>query len=114
MKLIERYIFQRAALATLVTLGSLAGVVWVIQALRGIDIITNKGQTLVAYLLLTTLAVPALLQAIVPLALLIACVYAINTLNANTELVVMNASGASNWVLAKPLILVGLIGCLVA
>ncbi len=109
MKLIERYIFKRAGVAALVTLGSLAGVVWIIQALKELDVITTKGQTIIAYLALTTLAIPMLLLAVIPIALLLATVFTVNTMNSNSELVVVNASGASNWVLAKPLLVLALL-----
>ncbi len=109
MKLIERYIFKRAGVAALVTLGSLAGVVWIIQALKELDVITTKGQTIIAYLALTTLAIPMLLLAVIPIALLLATVFTVNTMNSNSELVVVNASGASSWVLAKPLLVLALL-----
>lgn len=109
MKLIERYIFKRAGVATLVTLGSLAGVVWIIQVLKEIDVITTKGQTLITYLALTTLAIPMLLLAVIPIALLLATVFTVNTLNQNSELVVINASGASGLVMAKPLLVLALL-----
>lgn len=109
MKLIERYIFKRAGVAALVTLGSLAGVVWIIQVLKEVDVITTKGQTLITYLALTTLAIPMLILAVIPIALLLATVFTVNTLNQNSELVVVNASGASSMVLAKPLIILALI-----
>ena len=109
MRLIERYIFMRAGTAAMMTLGSLAGVVWIIQALRELDVVTTKGQTIIAYLALTTLAIPMLLLAVIPIALLLATVFTVNTMNANSELVVVNASGASSWVLAKPLILLALL-----
>ncbi len=109
MKLIERYIFQRAGIAVLVTLSSLVGVVWIIQALKELDVFTTKGQTVVAYLALTTLAIPMLILAVIPIALLLATIYAVNSLNANSELVVINASGASSWVLVKPLLVLALL-----
>lgn len=109
MNLIERYIFKRAGLAALVTLGSLAGVVWIIQALKELDVITTKGQTVIAYLALTTLAIPMLLLAVIPIALLLAAVFTVNTMNSNTELVVVNASGASSWILAKPMLVLALL-----
>lgn len=109
MKLIERYIFVRAGLATLVILGSLVGVVWIIQVLREIDVITTKGQTLITYLAVTTLVLPMLVMAVIPIALLLATVFTVNTMNQNSELVVVNASGASASVLAKPLLVLALI-----
>lgn len=107
--LIERYIFGKALLTTMMTLGSLAGVVWIVQALRKLDIITSKGAAVLMYLQLTVLAVPMLILAIIPIALLIATIYTVNSLNSNSELVVINASGASNWVLVKPLLTLALI-----
>jgi len=109
MSLIERYIFRKAISATLIILGSLAGVVWIIQALKGIDIINSNGQTIFAYLSLTTLAVPNLLVAIIPVALLLSTISTINAMNTNTELVVVTASGCSNWTIAKPLIILAFI-----
>ena len=109
MTLIERYIFRNAGIATLTTLGALAGVVWIVQALRGIDIITTNGQTIFTYLQLTTLAVPNLILAVIPIALLLSCIHTINTLNTNTELVVLTASGASNWSVAKPMLVLALL-----
>lgn len=114
MSLIERYIFQKAASATLIILGSLTGVVWIIQALKGIDIINTNGQTIFAYLSLTTLAVPNLLVAIIPVALLLSTISTINAMNTNTELVVVTASGCSNWTIAKPLIILAFLCSLFA
>ncbi len=107
--LIERYIFKRAMMASLVILGSLVGVVWVVQAMRKLDIITSKGAAVLMYLQLTTLAVPLLILAIIPIALLVATIFTVNSLNSNSELVVINASGASNWVLVKPMLTLALI-----
>ena len=109
MRLIERYIFAKAAIAALMVLGALVGVVWVVQALREIDIIASNGQSIWTFLSITMLVVPNLAQAIVPLALLIATVHAINTMNANSELVVVSASGCSNWTIAKPLLVLALL-----
>mgnify|MGYP001383648244 CR=1 FL=1 len=65
MNLIERYIFKRAGLAALATLAALAGVVWIIQALKELDVFTTKGQTIFAYLAITTLIIPMLLLAVI-------------------------------------------------
>ncbi|MEM9279943.1 MAG: LptF/LptG family permease, partial [Pseudomonadota bacterium] len=109
MNLIERYIFRKAGLAALVILGSLSGVVWIVQALREIDVVTANGQTIFTFLSLTTLAVPNLILAIIPVALLLSTVYTINAMNTNSELVVVSASGSSNWRISKPLIILALI-----
>ncbi len=89
--LIERYIFRRAMIATLVTLGSLTGIVWVIQALRKLDVITTKGAAILIYLQLTTYAVPMLILAIIPIAILVSTISGNSSLNGNAELVVRTA-----------------------
>lgn len=107
MRLIERYIFRRAAGAFLLTLMALAGVVWVTQALRQMNIITAKGAALLVFLEITALAIPFLVIVIAPFALLIAAVQTLNAFNAESELVVLNASGASRFVVLKPLLVLG-------
>lgn len=114
MKLIERYIFGKALFAFLAVLVSLSGVIWIIQVLTRIDIVSTNGQTLLAYFSITLLAVPGLLLAIIPMALLISAVNVINSLNANTELVVVAASGASNKIIVKPFFILALICSLVS
>ncbi len=109
MKLIERYIFKKAGVATLAILLSLAGVVWIVQALGRIDVITTQGQSLVAYFMLTTLVIPMLFLAVIPVALLLGTVATVTTLNTNSELVVINASGASNRIVMKPFIILALL-----
>ncbi len=109
MKLIERYIFKKAGIATLAILLSLAGVVWIVQALGKIDVITTKGQTLQAYFMLTTLVIPMLFLAVIPVALLLGTVATVTQLNTNSELVVINASGASNRIVMKPFIILALL-----
>lgn len=104
MRLIERYIFRRAAGAFLITLVTLAGVVWMTQALRQMNIVTAKGAALLVFLEITGFALPFLLIIIAPFALFIAAVQTLNAFNAESELVVLNASGASRFVVLKPIL----------
>lgn len=114
MNILERYIFGKAMFAFLAVLLSLSGVIWIIQVLTRIDIVSSNGQTLLAYFSITLLAVPGLLLAIIPIALLLSAAHTINSLNANSELVVITASGASNKIIVKPFIVLALISSIVA
>ena len=104
MRLIERYIFRRAAGAFLLTLAALAGIVWVTQALRQMNIVTAKGAALLVFFEITALAIPFLVTVIAPFALFIAAVQTLHSLNSESELVVLNASGASRFVALRPLL----------
>ncbi len=103
MRLIERYIFRRAAGTFLLSLGALVGVVWATQALRQMNIVTAKGAALLVFLEITALALPFLTIVVAPFALLIAALQTLNAFNSESELVVLSASGASRFVVLKPL-----------
>ena len=112
---IERYIFRTATMAFLAGLAALTGVVWVTQALRQIDLLTNKGQTLLVFLTITGLTLPSLVAIIAPVALFAGVLYSLNKLNGDSELVVMSASGVSPGTLLRPfLVLFALVFALVA
>ncbi len=105
MTKIERYLFRTATVAFLSGLVVLTGVVWVTQALRQIDLITSKGQTILIFLMMTGLALPSLVAVIAPVALFAGILYTLNKLNGDSELVVMAASGVSPALLLRPLAL---------
>ena len=93
----------------------LTGVVWVTQALRQIDLITSKGQTILIFLMMTGLTLPALIAFIGPVALFAGILYTLNKLNGDSELVVMAASGVSPLRLLRPMALLsGLVFAVVA
>src|ERR1700734_3056271 len=100
---IERYLFSTAATASVSGLVVLTGVVWVTQALRQIDLITSKGQTILLFLMMTGLALPSLVAFIAPVALFAGVLYTLNKLNGDSELVVMAASGVSPLQLLRPM-----------
>nr|WP_321979926.1 LPS export ABC transporter permease LptF [uncultured Cohaesibacter sp.] len=112
MKLIERYIFMRAATAFLMTVTILTAIVWLTQALRDMDLVTAKGQTILLFISMTSLVLPTLVMVIAPFAVLIATAITLNNLNADSELVVINATSAPPWVVVKPIIVLGLVATL--
>lgn len=92
---IDRYIFRTTFGAFLVVLVSLTAVIWVTQALRDIDLMTNQGQTILVFVGITGLIVPLLILVIAPLALVMSVVHILNKLSTDSELIVMNAAGMS-------------------
>jgi lipopolysaccharide export system permease protein len=102
---IERYLLRTATTAFVSGLVVLTGVIWVTQALRQIDLITSKGQTILIFLLMTGLALPSLVAIIAPVALFAGILYTFNKLNGDSELVVMAASGVSPVRLLRPVAL---------
>jgi lipopolysaccharide export system permease protein len=115
MSLLDRYVLRLVVLATLATLAALTTVIWLTQALREFDLLTAKGQTLIVFLLVTGLSLPALIAIIAPVSLFIATLYALNKLNGDSELIVMSAAGVSPGRLMRPFAVAALlVGAIVA
>lgn len=99
---IDRYIFRTTFGAFLVVLFSLTSVIWITQALRDIDLMTSRGQTIIVFLGITGLIIPMLILVIAPIALMIAVVHVLGKLSNDSELIVMNSAGMSPWLLFRP------------
>ncbi|HEX2216804.1 MAG TPA: LPS export ABC transporter permease LptF [Xanthobacteraceae bacterium] len=106
---IGRYIVRTTFGAFLMTVVSLTTLVWITHALREIDIVTNQGQTVLAFLGITGLLIPYLTLVVAPLSLVVAVAYTLYKLNTDSELVVMNAAGMSPWRVFFPFFTVALI-----
>lgn len=104
MGLIGRYVFRQTFSAMVLILLSLSGVVWIALALRQLKLVTSKGQDTVTLIQMTTLALPGLMALIAPVALMIAAIHVINRLNADSELIIISASGGSVWRITRPLL----------
>jgi lipopolysaccharide export system permease protein len=102
MSSIDRYIFRTTLASFALVLVSLTGVIWITQALRGIDLMTSQGQTILTFLGLTSLAIPVLVLIIAPIALMIAISHTLNKLATDSEIIVMNAAGLSPIRLFRP------------
>lgn len=87
----------------------LVSVYWVNQAVLLFDKLISDGQTAWVVLEFTALALPNVIRLVLPVAAFAAVLYAINRLSSESELVVMQATGASPWRLARPVAIFGLI-----
>jgi lipopolysaccharide export system permease protein len=105
---ISRYIFRTTFGAFLLVLVSLTAVIWVTQALRDIDLMTNQGQNILVFVGITGLIIPLLVLVIAPIALLIAIMHVLNKLSTDSEIIVMNAAGMSPWLLFRAFMAVGI------
>src|SRR6201746_505262 len=99
---IDKYIFRTTLASFALILISLTGVIWITQALRGIDLMTSQGQTIATLLGITSLVVPALVLIIAPIALMIAISHPIDKLATDSEIIVMIAAGFSPFRLFRP------------
>ena len=106
---IDRYIFRTTLASFALVLVSLTGVIWITQALRGIDLMTSQGQTILTFLGITGLVIPALILVISPIALMISISHTLNKLATDSEIIVMNAAGMPPWFLFRPFLAAGIV-----
>ena len=109
---ISRYIFRTTLGAFLIVLISLTAVIWVTQALRDIDIMTNQGQSILVFIGITGLLIPMLMLVIAPIALLIAAAHVLNKMSNDSEIIVMNAAGMSPWILFRAFLAAAIVASL--
>ncbi len=109
MDIYSRHIFRQTVTTLLLILISLTAIVWMATALKQLKLVTSQGQTFVIFFQMTLLALPSLMSFIAPIALLIACLHVLNRVSGDSELIVMNAGGATIWHIARPYLLLSLI-----
>ena len=107
---IGRYIFRTTLGAFLVVCASVTALMWITQALRDIDLMTNQGQSIFVFIGITSLIIPLLLQIIAPLALMIAVAHVLNKFGNDSELIVMNSAGMPPWVVFRPFLAAAVAG----
>jgi lipopolysaccharide export system permease protein len=108
MGAISRYICRTTLGSFLIVLVSITAIFWVVQALRYIDLVTSRGQTVLIFIRITSLVIPFLVTTIAPIALTIAALHTLNKLSTDSELTVMSAAGLSTWHLFRSFLLTAL------
>jgi lipopolysaccharide export system permease protein len=106
---IGRYIFRTTLGAFLVVLVSVTALMWITQALRNIDLMTNQGQSILVFVGITGLIIPLLVLLIAPIAFMIAVAHVLNKLSNDSELIVMNSAGMPPWRVFRPFLAAGIV-----
>ncbi|WP_193175556.1 LptF/LptG family permease [Oricola nitratireducens] len=112
MNTLQRYIFRRISVITLASFFAVLAVVWVSQVLTRIDVATASGQSMFTFLKLAAVLTPQLAALVLPIAVVIGTVQVFTTMNADSELAVMSASGVSRQMIARPVLLVAILASL--
>jgi lipopolysaccharide export system permease protein len=104
MRLIERYLFRQLLGPTLAAAGALTAVAVLSEALSSIGVLVNDRQSAFIFAKIILLAMPQLIVLILPIAVLIAGLIALNRLQTENELVICFAGGLSRWRVVSPAI----------
>lgn len=104
MSLIERYLFKQLLGPTLLATLALVAVALLSQSLGTLDIMVEQRQSAMVFAKITFLALPQLLNMILPIAIFVASLVALNRLHTEQEIVVCFAGGMSRWRVISPAI----------
>ena len=111
---VPAYIFRQVLGPLIFFSFALVGVAWLSQSLRMLDIVINQSQSAATYLYLTILALPQVVGLLLPFALAIAVIYALNRLYVESELVVIWAAGFNRWAVVWPVLAVAVLTTIAA
>jgi lipopolysaccharide export system permease protein len=112
MKIVERYILRRSLLLAAGALFWTLSIVWTVQALGKLDIVTDSGQSAMAFFKLATYTLPAIVPLVIPFAIVIGVAQTLSSMNSDSELVVINAAGSSRMVTIKPVLVLAFGACI--
>lgn len=87
----------------------LVAVYWINRAVGLFDQLIGDGQSALVFLQFSLLTLPNVIRLVLPVSAFVAAVYIANRLTAESELVVMQATGFSSFRLARPVLVFGVI-----
>ena len=110
MSLIERYMFRRIGAIAFGALAVTTGIALTTQVLLRVDLLASTGQSLLTIGELAFYLLPGMIAVALPFAVLLGILQTMRTMNQDSELVVLEASGSSIIHRARPALLIGAIG----
>lgn len=103
---VNSYILRQVTGPVLFFAFVLTMVIWLSQSLRMLDLVVNDSQSVGTYLLITILIMPQIVSLVLPFAVFCGVLYALNRLYSESELIVIWATGFSQWSVAGPVLVV--------
>ena len=110
---ISRYVFGQLVMGMILVTAGLTCVVWLMQSLRFVEMIVNRGLSAGTFVYMTMLMLPSFFPIVLPIALFTVVIFIYSKLVSDRELVVMRSAGFSQSALARPAIFLALITMLV-
>ena len=99
---IDRYIFRQLFLALVAVTGGLTALIWLTQSLRFVELVVNRGLSMVVFVQLTSLLIPSFVAIILPITTYVVVQFIYQRLNGDRELTVIRSAGVSPFGMARP------------
>ena len=108
-KAIYKYIFFEFTRHFAITLFALSAIVWTVQAVNFLDLVTEDGHAFTIYFLYSLLTLSKVLTKLIPFCFLIATIYTILKLEKDNELIVLWISGLNKIHIVNHLVRISLL-----
>jgi lipopolysaccharide export system permease protein len=102
MLALHRYMTRQIIVATVFTSAVLIALIAVIQSLRMVEFVVNRGLPSTVVFELLALRTPSFMTATLPIAFFVAILFVYNKLQGDSELVIMRSMGMSELKIARP------------
>ncbi|WP_455477454.1 LPS export ABC transporter permease LptF [Bartonella sp. B41] len=109
MRIIELYILKRVFILFCAVMLAATGISWTIKVLARINFLTTSGQTLSTIFCFSLLLIPSVIFLVIPFALVIAIIATLSTMNRDSELTIISASGFPRHTVLKPVLFLAII-----
>lgn len=110
MNQVQRYLFNRVLRSVLIIVGGLTLLAILAQGLSQTDIIVENRQGAFTFFKIVALGVPQIVALLMPMAMFVASIWALNRLHRDSEIIVAQAAGMTRWQVASPLIRLAVLG----
>lgn len=102
MRLIDGYLFRQLLGPTLAASAALGGVALLSQSLSSLDLLVDQRQNMLVFTRIVLMTLPQLLPLVLPIAVFVAALIALNRLHIEQEIVICFAAGMSRWRVVAP------------
>jgi lipopolysaccharide export system permease protein len=102
MRLIDRYLLRQLVGPTLWSVVAATALALLSTSLTQLDLIVSGGQNALIFMKATALAMPQLINMVLPVSVVVAALVTLNRLQTDQELVVCFAGGMSRWRVISP------------
>lgn len=111
MNVLERYILRRMLVFVAGATAASLGIVWTVEALAKINVVTDTGQSIGTFLKIALFVLPTVVPIVLPFSVLIGITLTLSAMNTDSELPVIAATGAPRSVIFRPTLI---LACLAA
>ncbi len=101
--------FRQLFWALIAVTTGLTALIWLTQSLRFVELVVNRGLSLLVFLRLTGLLIPSFIAVILPITTYVVIQFIYQRLSGDREVTVMRAAGLSPFALARPALAVALL-----